>query len=253
MGNPKAGDDKGNGRVVLVTGAARRIGARIAEALARDGWRVLVHCHRSRASGEALVSRINGDGGTARLLVADLADADEVESLAESAPAVWGRLDALVHNASGYWPTPLSALRAEDIDALVATNLRAPLLLTARLAPRIHDGGAIVHLLDAQLRHAVAGYAAYRAAKAGLAQLTRDLALELAPRLRVNAVAPGHILWSEHTAGDAEAQQRHLARIPLARTGTPDEVADAVRFLLSDRARYITGAVLPVDGGLSLN
>ena len=199
--------------VVLVTGAARRVGAAIAQSLADDGWQVLVHCRASVDEADALVERLNRRrGDTARRLVADLGDADQINSLAEAAVSAWGRIDGLVHNASSYYPTPIGELRAGPLDELLASNLRGPALLSAALAPRLADGGSIVSVLDSQLSRGLPGYAAYAAAKAGLWQLTRSLARELAPRLRVNAVSPGHVLWAEH--GQADEAQRREALAP---------------------------------------
>lgn len=239
--------------VVLVTGAARRIGAAIARLQHAAGWNVLVHAHRSRDEAQALVDALNAArADSARLLAADLGDAAALPRLADAAHAAWGRLDALVNNASSYFATPLGTLSAARLDELLASNLRAPLLLTQACARHFGADAAVVNIVDAQLWHPQPGYPAYYAAKAGLWSLTETLALELAPRVRVNAVAPGHMLWAE-SGGIAEHEQaRELARIPLGRLGGAEEIARAVRFLLSADAAYITGAILPVDGGLRL-
>ncbi|MDP9139300.1 MAG: pteridine reductase [Pseudomonadota bacterium] len=241
--------------VVLVTGAARRIGAAIARCLHAAGWNVVLHAHRSYAEVEALAEELNaGRADSAHCDRADLHDASVIEMLVREANSRWERLDALVNNASSYYPTPLGTITAAQIDELVGSNLRAPLLLTQACAARFGERGAVVNIVDTQIQRPQVGYAPYFAAKAGLWTLTESLALELAPRVRVNAVAPGHMLWADRTGDDAERamQQRELARIPLGRLGGAEEVARAVRFLLSDDAAYITGAVLPVDGGLRL-
>ncbi len=239
-------------RVVLVTGGARRVGAGIVEALADDGWRVLVHCHRSVAEADALIERLTARGVQARRLRADLADDAAIERLARQALEAFGRLDGLVNNASSYFPTPIAQLDAAALDTLLASNLRAPALLCARLAPQMAEGGSIINIVDSQLHRAVANYPAYSAAKAGLLQLSRNLARDLAPRLRVNSVAPGHILWAENNSLDEDERRRIVQRLPMQRLGEPAEIGAAVRFLMSDAARYITGVNLPVDGGLSL-
>ncbi|MGH8447007.1 MAG: SDR family oxidoreductase [Solimonas sp.] len=239
--------------VLLVTGAARRIGAAIARAQHAAGWNVVVHAHRSGDEAQALVDALNAArADSARLATADLGDATAIAALAGRAHGAWGRLDALVNNASSYYPTPLAGLQPAQIDELLASNLRAPLLLTQACAALFGAAAAVVNIVDTQVWHPQPGYAAYYAAKAGLWSLTETLALELAPRVRVNAVAPGHMLWAV-SGGIAETeQQNELARIPLGRLGGADEIARAVCFLLSADAAYITGAVLPVDGGLRL-
>jgi pteridine reductase len=238
--------------VVLITGAARRIGAATARCLHAAGWNVAVHAHRSIAAATELAAELCAQRvDSAVALQADLGDAEAIESLAQRASAQWSRLDALVNNASSYYPTPLGQIRPQQIDDLVSSNLRAPLLLTQACA-RLMPQGAVVNIVDTQIPHPQAGYAPYFAAKSGLWSLTETLALELAPRIRVNAVAPGHMIWAEHGAMTAAHQDNELARIPLGRLGGPDEIARAVRFLLSEDAAYITAAILPVDGGLRL-
>lgn len=240
-------------KVALITGAARRIGARIAEALHADGWNVVIHAHTSIDAARALVDMLNvRRPDSAAALGADLRDPQAIAPLAEAAHARWQRLDALVNNASSYYRTPLGTIDATQIDELVASNLRAPLLLIQACAPLMDEGAAIVNIIDALLRKPMSGFAPYYAAKAGLASLTETLALELAPRVRVNAVAPGHMLWATSSELSAAQQDAELARIPMERLGGGEEIARAVRYLLSADAAYVTGAVLPVDGGLRL-
>jgi pteridine reductase len=240
-------------RVVLVTGAARRIGAAIAEILHADGWNVVVHAHTSIEAAQELVDRLNAQRpDSAAALAADLRDSAAIAPLAHAAHARWQCLDALVNNASSYHRTPLGSITAAQIDELVASNLRAPLLLTQACVPLMRDGGAVLNIVDALLHKPMSGFAPYYAAKAGLASLTETLALELAPRIRVNGVAPGHMLWASSSALSEDQQAAELARIPMQRLGGADEIARAVRYLLSADAAYVTGAVLPVDGGLRL-
>lgn len=240
-------------RVILVTGAARRIGAAIARALHAQGDRVVLHCRESRADADRLAAELNAErADSARILVADLLDVDALPGLAQDAHAAWGRLDGLVNNASSYFATPLGDLTPAQFDDLLGTNLRAPLFLSKACAPLLSDGGCIVNILDTQARRPFAGFSAYLAAKSALWTLTEALALELAPRLRVNGVAPGHMVWADQPQFTPERQAQEVARIPMRRLGGVDEIAHAVRFALSPDAGYMTGAVVPVDGGLRL-
>ncbi|MGH8505424.1 MAG: pteridine reductase [Stenotrophobium sp.] len=240
-------------KVALVTGAARRIGAAIVRELHAAGWHVLIHYRGSAVEASALAAGLMvARPDSAHALQADLADADALIVLAQQAQARWGRLDALVNNASVYYPTPFGQTTATQFDDLIASNLRAPLLLTQACAPLMGEGGAVVNIIDALARRPVKGFTAYHAAKSGLWTLTEALALELAPRIRVNGVAPGHMLWPEYAQMSPEQQLCELSRVPLGRLGGGEEIARCVRFLLSGDAAYITGAVLPVDGGLGL-
>jgi pteridine reductase len=236
-------------KVVLVTGAARRLGAAIASRLHAAGWNVLVHAHRSLDEAQALVLQLNAArADSAQVLAADLLDARAIETLAAAAAARWGRLDALVNNASTYYPTPLGRITPEAIADLVGSNLRAPLLLTQACAARMGDGG-IVNVIDVQARRPQRGYSAYCAAKAGLWAATEALALELAPRIRVNGVAPGLMLWAADDGLDEAARSAECERVPLGRLGGAAPIAEAVHYLLSEAAAFTTGAILPVDGG----
>lgn len=240
-------------KVALVTGAARRIGAEIARELHASGWNVAIHYRGSAGEAQALAVELEAvRPQSAHTLPADLADATALTTLAQQAHARWGRLDALVNNASVYYPTPFGQISAAQFDDLAASNLRAPLLLTQACAPLMSDGAAIVNIVDALARRPARGFAPYHAAKSGLWTLTEALALELAPRIRVNGVAPGHMLWPEYGEMSEDEQRHELSRIPLGRLGGAQEIARCVRFLLSDDAAYVTGAVLPVDGGIQL-
>jgi len=239
-------------KVALVTGGARRIGAAIARRLHRAGYRLAVHAHGSGAELAALCAELEAArAGSTLALQADLSDASAPAALVTACLARFGRLDALVNNASNFFPTPLEQATPAQWDALLAVNARAPFLLAQAAAPALRGaGGSIVHLTDAALAHPLPGHAAYSAAKGALAALTAALAVDLAPRVRVNAVAPGAILWPE-SGKDEAARAQVLARTPLGRIGTAEEVAEAVRWLLQD-ATYLTGHTLTLDGGRAL-
>lgn len=239
-------------RVALITGAARRIGVQIARTLHARGWSVALHANTSLdALQQAAFEMEMERPGSVLTLQADLADADAPADLVEQVMAQFGRIDALVNNASNFFPTPLGQVTAADFDALMAVNARAPLLLAQAAATQLRrHRGAIVNLTDLHAATPKREHAAYCAAKAALAMVSASLALELAPEVRVNAVAPGAILWPEE--GKAEAARLALMqRTPLGRLGTVVEVAEAVRWLIED-ASYLTGQTLGVDGGRAL-
>ena len=239
---------------VLVTGSARRVGAAIVRAVHACGARVIVHCHRSRAAADRLLADLEAArAGSTALVEGDLLDCAGLPRLVEEAAARFGRLDGLVNNASTFHATPLDGLSPEAWEDLVGTNLRAPLFLSKAAAPHLRASrGAIVNIVDIHSERPLAGFLAYSVAKSGLAGLTRALALELAPEVRVNGVSPGAILWPE----DGEAfppgeRERITVQTPLRRTGSPEDVAGAVKYLLFD-APFVTGQVLAVDGGRSI-
>lgn len=239
--------------VALITGAARRVGAAIAQALHGGGMRVAIHCRGSVDAAKALAATLNASRpDSAAVLQADLADPAARVRLADAAQARWGRLDLLVNNASTFRRTPLGAITEDDFDDLIVSNFKAPLLLTQACLPHFTEGAGVVNILDTLARHPRPGFAAYNAAKAALWSVTETLAAELAPRVRVNAVAPGHILWAEEQPISEAQRKKELGQVPMARLGTPEEIARAVRFLASPASAYLTGVVLPMDGGLRL-
>ncbi len=245
--------------VALVTGAARRIGARIARTLHGAGMSVAIHCHRSRGEAERLCAELEAARpGSATVVTADLLalerDPDAAGALVERAAAPWGgRLDALVNNASTFYPTPIGAVSAAGWRDLVGTNLAAPFFLAQAAAPRLGAArGSIVNIADVHGRRPLSGHPVYCAAKAGLVMLTRALALELGPEVRVNSVSPGTVLWPEDGGGGDADRRWIVERTALRRSGEPDDVADAVLFLVRD-AKYVTGQDLAVDGGKSLS
>lgn len=241
-------------KAVLVTGGARRVGAAIVRALHAAGADVAVHCHRSRADAERLVAELeHRRPGSTAIVQADLLDTAALPALIEAAAGRFGRLDGLVNNASSFHATALDALGTGEWEDLVGTNLRAPLFLAQAAARHLHASrGAIVNIVDIHAERPLAGFLAYSVAKSGLAGLTRALALELAPEVRVNGVAPGAILWPEDgEAFPQDERERITGQTPLRRTGTPEDIAGAVKYLLFD-APFVTGQVLAVDGGRSI-
>ena len=237
--------------VVLVTGAARRIGAAIARRLHAAGARVAVHCHRSRAEADALASELNAARASSAVVVqGDLLDVPGLARIVAETAGAFGRLDGLVNNASSFYATPFGRIAAREWDDLMGSNLRAPLLLAQAAAPRLRESkGAIVNIIDIHWERPLKDFVVYSIAKAGLAGLTRSLALELGPEVRVNGVSPGAILWPDGGKHfDAGEKRRIEEQTPLARIGSPEDVAGAVKYLLFD-APFVTGQILAVDGG----
>lgn len=238
--------------VVLVTGAARRIGAAIARTLHAAGYDLALHCRRSRAELDALVAELERARPRSTLaLQADLAEIERLPALVDATAQRFGRLDGLVNNASAFHPTPLGTITAAQWDELFAANARAPLFLAQAAAPHLTARrGAIVNLIDIHAERPLAQHSVYGMAKAALAMATRALALELAPAVRVNGIAPGAILWPEAGKPPAE-QQALIARTPLQRIGDPGDVAATALWLLRD-AGFVTGEIIRVDGGRML-
>ncbi len=239
-------------RVALVTGSARRVGAVIARRLHGAGYDLVVHHRNSAGEAALLCGELERErAGSTLVLQADLAEFDRLPELVAKTIGRFGRLDALVNNASAFYPTPLGAVTPAAWDDLFAANARAPFFLAQAAAPHLTaNAGAIVNLVDIYADSGLRGHSVYVMAKAALVAMTRTLALELAPHVRVNAVAPGAVLWPEEGKSE-KAKQAILDSVPLARMGSPDEVAEAVRWLLLD-ARYTTGQVIRVDGGRAL-
>ena len=235
--------------VVLVSGGSRRIGADIVRALHETGMRVAVHYHRSRAEAEALCGELDAlRPGSARAFPADLSRPENAAGLVDATVGAFGRLDAVVNNASLFVPSPLGEVEPATLHALFAVNAFTPLLISQAAAPHLQARhGSIVNIGDIHAHRPLASHAAYCASKAALHNLTRSLAVALAPRVRVNAVAPGAILWPEK-GGDARARQRIIDNTLLARLGEPRDIATAVRFLVKDAA-FVTGQIIDVDGG----
>lgn len=236
----------------LITGAAARLGRAIAEELHLD-HRVVIHYRNSEQAALALVEELNRRRpGSAAAVHSNLATAADCQQLAETALACFGEVSLLVNNASAFFPTPIGSADEQQWDALIGSNLKAPFFLSQALAPALsRSRGSIVNLADIHADKPMPAHTIYCAAKAGLVMLTKSMARELAPGVRVNAVAPGAILWPEQES-EGYNKGQILARIPMQRSGDPSDIARTVRFLAAD-APYITGQVIAVDGGRSLN
>lgn len=239
-----------HGKVVLITGGAKRVGAAICRRLHAAGASLMLHYRASAGEARLLQAELNGvRAASVALIQADLLDVAKLPSLVEQTLQRYGRLDALVNNASSFFATPVGEITPATWDDLVGTNLRAPLFLSQAAAPALRKAqGGIVNITDIHAERPLKQYVVYSAAKAGLSGLTRSLARELAPDVRVNAVAPGPILWPDDGQFDELSRQRIVSHTPLRREGTPDDIAKAVHFLLAD-APYVTGVTLAVDGG----
>jgi pteridine reductase len=250
----KAGSAKRVDRpVALVTGGARRVGAAIVRRLHAAGYDVAIHHRRSGAEADALQAELDrAREGSAWVLQADLADAARAAELVTWTVGHFGRLDVLVNNASAFYPTPVGEATAAQWDDLFAANARAPFFLSQAAAPQLRDAaGAIVNLVDIYAERPLGRHTLYCMAKSALVMMTLSLAKELGPRVRVNAVAPGVVLWPEQ-GKPAHEQRALIETTALGRPGTAEDVAEAVRWLAQD-AKYTTGTVLRVDGGRALH
>jgi len=240
-----------SGKTALVTGAAKRVGAVIAQRLHALGANLVLHYRSSQAGADALCKEFNqAREGSAITVQADLLDPEVTPALIEAALDGWDRLDILVNNASTFYATPVGQITVEQFDDMVGTNLRAPLFLSQTAAPALlEQSGCIINIIDIHAERPMKGFPVYSAAKAGLSSLTKSLAKELAPKVRVNGVAPGAILWPQGMGETTKADI--LQRIPLQSPGSPEDIAAAVAFLA--QAGYITGHILTVDGGRTLH
>ena len=240
------------GRCVLVTGGAKRLGAAIGRRLHAAGASIVVHYHQSRPAADALVAEFEAARpGSALAVRADLHDVEHLPALVDAALERFGRLDVLVNNASTFYPTPVGTVTLQQFDDLVGTNLRAPLFLSQAAAPALRESrGLVLNMVDIHGRRPLKAHPVYSAAKAGLIMLTMSLARELGPEVRVNAIAPGPVLWPERDL-DPALKDEIIAKTALKRSGSPDDIARTAYFLAAE-APYITGQVIAVDGGRSL-
>jgi len=237
---------------VLITGGARRVGAAIVRCLHGGGARVVLHYRSSHAAAEALAAELNESRpGSVSLVAADLLQDHAPDTLVDAALSAYGRLDLLINNASSFYPTPVGKITMADWDDLMGSNLKAPLFLSQAAAPYLRKSrGSIINLVDIHGLRPLKAHPVYSAAKAGLAMLTRSLARELGPEVRVNGIAPGPVLWPEGELNE-ELKQEIVAKTALKRYGTPEDIARTALFLARD-APFITGQIIAVDGGRSI-
>ncbi len=240
-------------KTALVTGAAARIGAAICRTLHTRGCDVVLHYNSNVEAAEHLASQLNRDReGSVTIAQADLSMQAGVDSLAKQVSKRFGTLDVLVNNASRFYPTAVGSTQAWQWDDLLSSNLRGPYFLVQALLDTLRTaGGSVINIIDIHADRPMAGHSVYCMTKAGLTMMTRALARELGPAIRVNGVSPGAILWPENAPDSAEKQEI-LRRTALGRIGDPADIASAVAYLALD-APYVTGQILAVDGGRSLN
>ncbi|MDP2239742.1 MAG: pteridine reductase [Burkholderiales bacterium] len=243
------------GKVVLITGGAKRVGAAVCRRLHAAGANLMVHYHSSTTEARALKSELNAErAGSVALIQADLLKMTALAGLIRDTVKEFGRLDALINNASSFYPTPVGEITEKAWDDLIGTNLKVPLFLSQAAAKELRKAhGCIVNIIDIHAEFPMKNYVVYTAGKGGLLALTRSLARELGPEVRVNGIAPGTILWPEDESWQDEiSRQRIINQTALKRIGEPDDIAKAVEFLVAD-APYVTGQVIAVDGGRSVN
>ncbi len=241
-----------DGKSALVTGGSRRVGGAIVRRLHAAGANVLIHYRDSEVDAAKLEGELNAlRPKSAAKVKAELLAPIAPRALVAAARDAFGRLDLLVNNASSFFPVPIGQIEASHWEELVGSNLRAPLFIAQEAAAELaKNAGAIVNVIDIHAERPLKGYPVYSIAKGGLASLTRSLALELAPQVRVNGVAPGAIAWPDDGQFDPEERKRIIASTPLGRTGSPEDIAQAVHFLAC--APYVSGQILAVDGGRSV-
>lgn len=246
-------------KVALVTGAAKRIGAEIARQLHQSNFNIVIHYHQSQKAAQTLADELNEERkNSAICIAADLNDVAQVNNLAGQAQRQWQRMDLLVNNASSFYPTPIGETSEQDWNQLINSNLKAPFFLAQALSNALGDArGCIINIADIYAERPLKKHSIYSIAKAGNVMLTKTLAQELAPRVRVNGIAPGAILWPDDSHKKQEDKlsddnkEKMLAKIPLQQRGHEQDIARAILFLVKD-APYITGQIITVDGGRSI-
>lgn len=244
-----------NEPVILITGGAKRVGAAIARLLHGHGARLMLHYRSAQAEAQTLADELNRQRADSCALVqGELLDIESLPKLVQAALQHYGRLDALINNASTFYPTPMGEIDLKNWDELIGSNLKGPLFLAQAAAQALQQSkGCMVNIVDIHAERPLKHYVVYSIAKAGLAAMTRALAIELGPAVRVNGVSPGPILWPEHDATfDDKERERIVSHTALKRAGSPEDIARAVKFLIYD-APYVTGQVIAVDGGRSVS
>jgi len=242
-----------SGKVALITGAARRVGAAMARTLHHEGMNLALHYHTSHKEARALQSELNEVREESVVLIqADLLQTTKLAAVVKEATARWKRLDVVINNASTFYPTPLGTVTEDQWDNLMGTNLKAPFFLSQAAARHLkQQHGCIINIVDIHGERPLKKHPVYCTAKAGLVMLSKALACELGPEIRVNAIAPGAIMWPENGIDDV-TKKRILSRTTLKRQGSPDDIARAALFLIRD-AGYVSGQTIAVDGGRSLS
>lgn len=242
----------GSKKNVLITGAAKRIGASCARLLHHEGCNIFLHYQYSKQEALQLFDELNHKRpGSVRMMQADLLNLDELTMLANTARSAWGDLNVLINNASVFYPQAVAEVSESDWDKVLGSNLKAAFFLSQALSNTLAvANGSIINIIDIYAERGLKGYPVYSIAKAGLAAMTRVLAKELAPKIRVNGVSPGAILWPESDCSEQDKIEI-LQKIALKRNGDPNDIAKAVKFLIKD-ADYITGQIITVDGGRTL-
>jgi len=237
---------------VLITGAARRIGAECARMLHQQGCNIFLHYRTSKKEALQLSEELNTiRAGSVKIVQADLLKIDEISLLVEDIKLTWGGLDVLINNASAFYPQPVESVTEQDWDELLGSNLKAPFFLSQKFSELLAEKqGCIVNIIDIHAERGLKGYPVYSIAKAGLAAMTKVLAKELGPDIRVNAVSPGAVLWPEAEMSEQQKSEI-IQRVALKKTGSPSDIAKAVKFLV-DESPYITGQIITVDGGRTL-
>ena len=239
-------------KTILITGAAKRIGKEMARAFFDRGWDIVIHFNNSIEDAQSLADQMNAQRSNSALIIqANLDHAKDIEKLADLALSKNGRIDALINNASTFYPTPVGTFSEANWEALMGSNLKAPLFLIQAFCEELKkNNGFIINVTDINVDKALINHSIYLAAKSGLQTLTRALAKELAPDIRVNAIAPGAILEPPNVEWTSEQKNKIINSVPMARMGTEKDIVDAAIYL--SEAEYVTGQILNIDGGKSL-
>jgi len=239
-------------KTIFVTGGAKRIGKAIIELFAKEQWKVIIHYNKSKSDAENLASKINSNNDNSAFIVGgDLDNAEDVQSIISSVNSISETLDLLVNNASTFYPTPIEEISDDHWNKLIGSNLKGPLFLIQGFKEKLKNSkGSIINITDTNLTKGVANFSIYSAAKAGLESITKGLAKELAPEIKVNAIAPGAMLEPPDITWTENQKNKVIESIPLKKMGAEQDIAEAVYFLAC--ANYITGQIIKIDGGRSL-
>jgi pteridine reductase len=241
-----------NNKVVFITGSAKRLGAYTARRLHSRGFNVVLHYNHSQKEAQELLGELNNKrANSAKLIQGDLSELDNLQSIATAALSAFNRLDVLINNASAFYPTPIGSITASDWQKLVGSNMQAPLFLSQYCCKALREqNGVIINMVDIHAQHPLKHHTVYCMAKSALVTMTKSLALELAPQVRANGVAPGAILWPESEISELDKQEI-LKQIPAQRLGALNDIAQAIEYLME--ASYVTGQIIAVDGGRSIS